>query len=114
MADFVNVMQNYNRMCHSFNVCRDGCPLMEHNAEESYDDCLQFAFKCPEAVQDAVEKWVEQNPEPKFPTIKKYLWEMFEQYGIAQLTDEGFDLWMRYTEIPADIADKLGIKPLED
>lgn len=113
MADFIDMMRSYKRMCESFQHCDDGCPLRKHNADCTYDDCLTFAFKEPATVMKAVQKWGAENPEPTYPTIKEYLWEMFEKHGVASMTDKGFDIWLRSTEIPAEIAEKLGIEPKE-
>ena len=127
MADFLEVMRKYKRMCNSFNSCLDGCPLAKHNEECTWDDCLIFAFDHPYEVQATVEKWTMENPEPKYPSRKEWwaslypdrhlydppCWYHIIPYAlIKDVCDTNCNECMD-RPIIENIAKKLGIKPLE-
>lgn len=104
MSDFAQIMHDWRRMCKAYTTEEDacvGCPL-EHIAEhgcgaifeEEFADVADWDF-----LDETVSVWAERNPEPVYPT-----WgEWFNSIGGVDCGDH----------IPADIAEKLGIKPKE-
>ena len=88
MAGFSEVVRQFRRMC------KDGCaecPLMKEQ-----DDCWDYAKKHPAVFERRVMDWAEAHPWTKYPTWAEWLRDM---------NIHGMDT------IPADIAEKLGIKP---
>lgn len=59
-------------------------------------------------IADVVEKWAKEHTEPQYPTWMKWL-------ALEGVTDAcGFHFqYKAYQPIPADIAEKLGLKPKE-
>lgn len=114
MAEFQSVIKQFHRMCKSHPDC-DGCPLIEidQRCKSVSFDCYLIADEEPGKFEECVMGWAEENPEPKYPTLQEYLWKLFEEHGIASLTDNGFKIWLESTEIPAHIAETLGIEPKE-
>ena len=109
MAEFIEVMKQANRMC---NACGcSSCPV--HNM------CDVVTLLTPEYAEQfvkAVTKWAAEHPEPQYPTWREWL----ERKALVKmkpvfvnmtntveyvLTDEAGE------QIPADIAEKLGIQP---
>lgn len=120
MAEFVEVMKQAKRMCASHgDGCRScalengtgQCPLVSHS-----DELVPMDWSINELpeIERIVMDWAEKNPEPRYPRWVDVLYEL----GVFRnevrdgnvhtccLTDRA------YATIPADIADKLGIKPI--
>ena len=99
MAEFIEVMKQANRMC---NVCTcSSCPI--HNM---CNEVTLLTPECAEQFVEAVTKWAAEHPEPQYPTWIKWL--------VAEgVTDAGgFRFHHKaYQPIPAEIAEKLGLKP---
>lgn len=122
MAQFTEVMRQAKRMCESFSDgCRE-CPIGDANALEcgitvtSWMDC--------EEVERRVMRWAAEHPEPVYPTWCEWQNSRFpDAHNFIRPCEFGSrdrfecDKKMCYeckTEpIPADIAEKLGIKPKE-
>lgn len=106
MADFVQTMKDWRRMCKSYTQC-GACPLYKYDPgkcgravehTEQLLDKLNYSI-----VEDTVNKWAAEHPEPVYPTWGTWLAEKYD-----------FDLReIMYAPIPADIAQKLGIEPKE-
>jgi hypothetical protein len=64
-------------------------------------------------VEEAVMSWVAEHPETVYPTW----WEWLENMGIVSKANSEstrfFDTTRMYDNIPADIAQKMGIVPKE-
>ena len=137
MAEFVQTMKDWRRMCKVYTVFKhecEGCPLeniAEHACgaifEPEFADVVDWA-----ELKKIVDEWAADHPEPKYPTWAKVLAELdivivetavrpnacafYEnsttntacQYVQRVTTRPNF-----YRPIPADIAEKLGIKPRE-
>ena len=99
--DFGQVMKDWRRMCRSmdgndpYEKC-DKCPLGEEHVctfeiSDIQDDELQ-------RVEEKVAAWVEVHPEPVYPTWHDWM------AGLGLDPDD---------PIPADIAQKLGVRPKE-
>lgn len=128
MAEFQEVMKQAKRMCRSFGASCDGCKL--HWLDEV---ALCVFGGTPEAwrtnkMTDAeciVMDWAASHPEPRYPTWKEWqdtnfpnndalmrpcIFESEEYFGCSRL-ETGCGKCMN-KPIPADIAEKLGIKPI--
>lgn len=119
MAEFQEVARHWKRMCKQFrkpNTCH-GCPIAEH--QKMFEACSDGDVDTV-AMESLVMAWAAENPEPVYPTFGEWL----EKQGIVKLVNSD-----RYEEderkvyillesvenqIPADIAEKLGIEPKEE
>ena len=123
MAQFSEVMRQAKRMCEAFNDsdCRE-CPIGDADELEcgitvtSWMDC--------EEVERRVMQWAAEHPEPVYPTWREWQHSMFPDADVrispctfgsrdrfnceGKMCDECME-----QQIPADIAEKLGIKPKE-
>lgn len=122
MADFVQTMKDWKRMCDTYDYCSD-CPL-----NDDRETCIHASRgKWPNSVDNLerrVMAWAAEHPEPVYPTWLEWLKSMgvipylmglvtvrdvdgtFED-GHVNITENAFK------EIPADIAEKLGLQPKE-
>lgn len=96
MAEFQEVMKHTKRMCDSMESC-NRCPMPRDDAEFTCPmcDCVGDAKEYERIVMD----WAEKHPESRYPTWTEWL----RMLGVERLSDI----------IPADVAEKLGIKPIE-
>lgn len=119
MAEFVQTMKDWCRMCLSYKSC-DDCPMMDADVW-AHILCSEGGIQTavPEIQETVIEKWAAEHPEPVYPTW----FELAVQQGFKieegkQCTDEELLLILLMasvnTPIPADIAQKLGIEPKED
>ena len=122
MAEFTEVMRQARRMCEAF---RDGhcsdCPIGDAEALEC-GITVTAEMDCEE-VERRVMQWAEEHPEPVYPSWRKWYDAAFPEaiyrhicpatFG-DEYTDCGKDACGLCVErtIPADIAAKLGIKPI--
>ena len=112
MAEFTEVMHQWARMCEAYDMCKK-CAL-------NWED-IQFCHvpDTPRGAVDFIERtvmdWAAKNPEPVYPTW----FEWFAQLGLAYKDDDctagghRINVAALSKPIPADIAEKLGIKPKE-
>lgn len=116
-------------MCESIDKCGD-CPLMDASTELCYLD------KCPKEYNDsdfiqheaAIMKWAAENPEVRYPTW--WEWQRGHFHGIVDMilpcefmsrADAHCSSYFgpyacsdcANQPIPADIAQKLGVKPIK-
>jgi hypothetical protein len=116
MAEFVDVLRQFDRMCKANAGCSN-CPL--HEQDGVSDRCSIGAFvNDSERIEREVMAWAAEHPEPVYE-----LWgEWFEKRGDLirgwhnatniQWIAKTFGRLM-CTPIPAEIAQKLGLKPKE-
>ena len=125
MSEFTDVMEQAKRMCKAFSDghCSE-CPVGDANALEcgitvtSEMDCkdverrvMQWAAKHPEQVYPSWNEWYRQNFTDAYCDGKRMCPMIF---GGGENCDSETDCdKCRDTPIPADIAEKLGIKPKE-
>lgn len=124
MADFVQTMKDWRRMCNACQTEKDisgvcGCypagnyatcamKSMDKEADLACDD-LYF-----ERLEKTIEVWAAEHPEPVYPTWYAWLANMcvvpieLPPDQAIMVTDIGL-----LKKIPADIAERLGIKPKE-
>lgn len=91
--EFQEVMKQYNRM---FEAHKKGVLIP---VEASYET----AVKQPEYFEEVVMSWAVEHPEPVYETWYEFLTERYHKAWEAIGCDS----------IPADIAQKLGLKPKE-
>lgn len=124
MAQFTEVMRQARRMCESF---RDGhcseCPIGDANVLEC-GIAITSEMDCEE-VERRVMQWAAEHPEPVYPTWREWQKSVFPDAEI-DITPCEFDSSNRFNcgkkrcyqciaePIPADIAEKLGIKPKKE
>lgn len=115
MADFIQTMKDWRRMCKHYSdesvkdgrtSCVDMCPLGHNTACDIMENALDSDIK---VLAEEVAKWAAKHPEPMYPTWLEWLSDM----GLIIKNDVGYTFhFIRATQhIPADIAEKLGIEP---
>lgn len=120
MSDFVQVMKDWRRLCrtqaklYGYNACK-GCLLEDCGCPVIYDNNVDTNYS---AIERKVSDWAADHPEIKYPTWS----EWFIEKGILP---DGYyhatnDLYLlnilekaMQTQISADTAQKLGVKPKE-
>lgn len=120
MSEFLDVVKQWRRLCNSYNMC-PVCPLkvFEVNGYFCGGICLDWAKNVDwRKLEDTIKKWAAEHPEPVYPTWEEWLIEQgVLDSDIGYAGDADGD-WQKVTQrmydpIPADIAEKLGIKPKE-
>ena len=133
MADFVQVMKDWRRMCETIQSENQqkssdgwciGCPIQGNCVIDS-----EIKYTCDNVlamIGERIQSWAAENPEPQYPTWTEWL----SKQGFVELKDGGF---VKRTEneytyecktvavltdkaavpIPADIAERLGLQPKE-
>ena len=125
---FQEVMHQFDRMCKANPGCFN-CPLHHSNYYSDDESHIVVFVRYPEKIEQTVMSWAADHPEPVYPTWGEWL---MEQMVIAERMRPKYD----YTngertyelertgeyiaidsemkkQIPADIAEKLGIEPKE-
>ena len=121
MAEFVEVIKKYNKMCNYYDCCEHGCPLYEFNPETSIDSCLRMVKRRPTDVEKLIINW----SEPQYPTWNEWQSMMFPN-NMQDICPRVFGSneevnctcppnckQCRNQPIPARIANKLRISPKE-
>ena len=100
MAEFQEVMKNYERMCKE-HLCTSACPMYKIGVCEKIGRCVtEYGI---EKVEQTIMSWAAEHPEPVYPTWYEFLTERYHKAWEAIGCDS----------IPADIAQKLGVQPKE-
>ena len=129
MAEFQEVMKQRRRMCGAQKTCAK-CPI--HTSQYDTDiGCTDFLFSKPDCLEKIVMDWAVKHPEPVYPTWVDWWNENFNSDGRRMFTPCSFvspkelgcsirhdgcmvapyKCW--HTPIPAEVAQKLGIKPID-
>lgn len=115
MADFTTVMHEMQRMCEAFikkDECQN-CPLINNPVCGSPVDIDGKDIAKAEADTMA---WAAEHPEPQYPTWSEWLVEIgvFPEM-MSTIPSKALDAIINGVckPIPADIAEKQGIKPKE-
>lgn len=125
MAEFAEVVKQKARMCRVINNCAV-CNLSYHNNSKGLN-CTVFMMEHPEEADKIIMEWVAAHPEPKYPSWNEAWKQLFpEAYCTHSPCPNHFlpkersmpcDYRVctdcKSQPIPADIAEKLGITPLE-
>ena len=104
MAEYNDVIKQFKRMCwyYSRDKGQKSCPMCTSYPNCNIGQCRKIAFEKPAHFAATVMRWAAEHP-VVYPT-----WENW-------LTTLGVQSFNELSEpIPADIAEKLGIKPKED
>ena len=124
MAQFSEVMRQAKRMCKAFSDghCSE-CPIGDADVLEC-GITVTSEMDCKE-VERRVMQWAQEHPEPVYPTWSEWQNSVFPDAEI-DMTPCAFGSRDRLNcflekkcstckeqQIPADIAEKLGIKPKE-
>ena len=124
MAKFIEVMEQAKRMCKTFSDghCSE-CPIGNADVLEC-GITVTSEMDCEE-VERRVMQWAAEHPEPVYPTWREWQNSVFPDAEI-DITPCTFGSRNRLNcflektcstckeqQIPADIAEKLGIKPKE-
>lgn len=128
MADYQEVMKQYHRMCATVHDC-EKCPLSFHNNNIGAG-CKSALITYPARAEVIVMDWASENPEPIYPSWKE-MWAIL--FPTSYATKNGWNCpcpkhfldpddiphcettkchTCRNMPIPKYIADKLGIKPI--
>lgn len=127
MAEFTEVINQARRICNIYGtgeVQCERCPLNSHNGCIFYD-----CFECDDTYFIKIEKyvmdWAKENPEIVYPTWKKWQNSMFPNADVnirpCWFMPKNLIECNTFANcsgcinqpIPADIAEKLGIKPIK-
>jgi hypothetical protein len=109
VAEYQQRMKDWQRMCDSMQggirKC-DNCPLLKVLCQYKPNEKVDFA-----EAEQIIEKWVEEHPEPVYPSVAKYL----EQFGIIIRRDGSLqaDFFKANEPMSAYMANLLGISPEE-
>lgn len=104
MAEFVDVIRQFHRMCEANAGCVI-CPLRGKDGESEMCSISAFVNN-PKRIEGEVMSWAAQHPEPVYPS---YL-EVFG-WGHKKTWAEIKDILAN--PIPADLAKKLNVDPKE-
>ena len=112
MSEFVTVMSQFMRLCDSYKHC-DDCPV---NQAGFNCDCDHQGYSKTgaEELEHIIMSWAAEHPEPVYPSWLEYIMDV--QHDCVAAYNGGNDTlwkWMWTTPIPSDIAEKLGVKPME-
>ena len=113
MAEFQEVMKQFERMCRHFQRkgdCPMGCPMNGVNISQ----CRKIAFEQPYVTEKTVMAWAAENPEMVYPTWIQYFNKIAMDNGRKPFLTDNELLYAINSTIPSDVAQKLGIEPKED
>ena len=121
MSEFRDVMRQARRMCKAQEDC-ESCPLW--NTANFFCKLDIVCYSDDSMIESIVMKWAKEHPEPVYPTWAEWQNSVFPDVEI-DITPCAFGSKDRFKcedktcyqcvrePIPADIAEKLGIKPKE-
>lgn len=111
VSDFAETMMDWTRLCDSMDKkysddCCKNCPLCGFGCGGIFEMPKNTDWRL---LQEKVAAWAAENPEPVYPTFKEWLIDIgvlgnMTTYNIIAEK-------ITTTHIPADIAEKLGLKP---
>ena len=127
MAEFTEVMKQAKRMCDARNGECPGCGLWLLGCTVCAMSGIMTCGMAKEAER-IVMLWAAEHPEPRYPTWKEWHDTMFAESFVKEVPCPKFfldqargeilcaenedcpDCWSN--PIPADVAEKLGVKPI--
>ena len=135
MSDFVQMMKDWSRICNSV-PGKSECKSLCSDKESGYVCPLRNNGLCSKTIASLTDKdiisgeniitaWAAEHPEPVYPTWAEWLIEQglaehktvfSHEYHTDALYVTDFDTALKetvHTPIPANIAEKLGLKPKE-
>ena len=125
MAEFMYIMEQVRRICYEHSDC-EMCPLYKiHNSSGCAFDYYVSDGVSLDEVERKIDAWAKKHPEPVYPTWTEWQSSMFPD-AYRNIMPCEFGIKDRFNckenkicaecmgqQIPADIAEKLGIKPKE-
>lgn len=133
MAEFVEVMKQERRLCKHYDKIDAGmdcesCPLDYKNNRIGKSLCIYLGKGGDEETFKEIEKivteWAAEHPEPVYPSWQEAWKELFPYvthipcpelyFGVECCDhDDRYCVACKAKPIPAEIAEKLGIRPKE-
>lgn len=118
MAEYAEVIKQFKRMCwfYSRDKTQKSCPMCTSYPNCNIGQCRKIAFERPREFAGKVMLWAAEHPEPVYPTWAEWLESMHVVNPIVSPDASSQYLlkaWYYDSPIPADIAQKLGLKPKE-
>ena len=114
MAEFQDVMEQFDRMCWYYQRKRE-CPMACPMNGVNISQCRKVAFEKPKETEEIVMKWAAEHPEQVYPTWMEWLTDLGAIPKAISwdepLVEAVYDAIQE--RIPADLAQKLGIEPKE-
>ena len=110
MAEFQEVMKQFDRMCSHYqreHECPMGCTMSGVNISQ----CRKIAFECPDSVERTVMSWAAEH-QVVYPTWGEWFLTTCQVPLTSDLRHNDWETLLG-SHIPADIAEKLGIEPKE-
>ena len=121
MSEFTDVMRQARRMCKAQEDC-ESCPLW--NTANFFCKLDTTCYSDDSAIESIIMQWAAKHPEPVYPTWDEWQNSVFPDaeidispcefgsYDRFKCSETPCDKCMK-RQIPADIAEQLGIKPKE-
>ena len=121
MSEFIDVMRQARRMCKAQEDC-ESCPLW--NTANFFCKLDTTCYSDDSVIESIVMQWAAEHPEPVYPTWREWQNSTFpdahtpirpcEFESKRRFKCDGKTCYeCKLEPIPADIAEKLGIKPKE-
>lgn len=86
MANFVEVIREYKRMCKKYRNCMDGCPLQDSKCMADRPDIFLIN---PEKAEQIIMQWAAEHP------VKTNRMKFREVFGMESvLMDEDIADWL--------------------
>lgn len=122
MSEFTDVMRQARRMCKTQEDC-ESCPLW--NTANFFCKLDTTCYSDDSAIENIIMQWAAKHPEPVYPTWAEWqdstfpnatvrirpCWFIPKNPRMCNTLENCYGCCNR--PIPAEIADKLGIKPKE-
>ena len=109
MADFVQTMKDWRRMCIAANGKCNNC-LMDKTRMCAFGISDIGDYELQEA-ETIITAWAAEHPEPVYPTWEE--WLITQKVIKENPNGVGNPLPKLFDSIPAEIAEKLGLEPKE-
>ena len=121
MSEFTDVMRQARRMCKAQEDC-ESCPIW--NPDKFFCKIDTACYSDDSVIESIIMQWAAKHPEPVYPTWREWQNSTFKDahkhitpctFGSRdKFKCEGKTCYVCMDQqIPADIAEKLGIKPKE-
>ena len=127
MAEFTEVMRQAKRMCAAYGgMCKiRNCPMVDGESCRFAEDKEDVDYN---EVERIIMAWAAEHPAPRYPTWREWYTTTFPDVDTAHFFicpgnygDGDRNACSNYhccecvnRPIPADIAEKLGVKPIEE
>lgn len=131
MAEYIEVMRQKQRMCRWYAKHTDGCPdcplSVRQNGQQK--TCMEYSELYAVEAEAIIMAWVAKHPDTSYPTWQEW-WELnfpntahrrspcpryfMTEERIQPICDKVNCQECASRRIPADIAAKLGIEPVEE